>query len=585
MHAGEAHTKPVTRRTIERVQPPARSADGVIVAPEDCRGSFGDAIVVQGSLVVVGAPKAGAAGKAWVYDAEHLDRAPICLLPPPGTQGERFGASVSVSPAMDRIVVGAPFAEVEGVSEMGRLYCWHREGDTWKFERAFTDPDPAKGPERLGRAVIIDGDCIFAGAPNATMELRDDVEVPVKAQKSGDPLEGPDTGTPTRTESRLRGHFEHEGAVLIWQRDAQGGWRGPQYALLPRGRPGARFGTTLARHSISGEDLLAVGAPPQRTKQGFQGGTVSLFLRRQGSPWRGNAQVVIAPRHAEPSDFFGGSVAMGDNILVVGMAQANLDVAVDAGEVSIFQQDVSTRYWNEGIPSLTSPMVEIGSNFGASVAMMGQAVLVGQPGSTRTDGTGRAFVFRKLGEGGTEANGTKAEQPWKPIAELVPPAFLKAQAFGATMAAGDDWVAVSARGDSVPGCVTLFRIDRNASGVATPSAPPAEAPKADAAPQEPASPATEPAKPAEPAPEPAPAQPAAPARDAALTPTAPGALQAGGNRPPPLPTKAEPASPYEMPPETRPANPGAAGAPKREAPKEPPESPYETPPETPGTKP
>jgi len=601
MHAGEAHTKPIVHRPIARMQPPPRNADGVIVAPEDCRGSFGDAIAVRGSLVVVGAPKAGDAGKAWVYDAEHLDRAPICLLPPPGVQAERFGAAVSISPAMDRIVVGAPFAEVEGVAEMGRLYGWRREGDTWKFERAFVDPDPSKGPERLGRSVIIDGECIYAGAPNASMELRDDIEVPVKAGKSGDPLEGPDTPTATRTESRLRGRFEREGAVLIWQRDANGAWQGPLYALLPRGRPGARFGSTLARHSLSGEDLLAVGAPPQRTKQGFEGGTVSLFLRRQGSPWRSNAQVVLAPQKAEPSDFFGGSIAMGDNILVVGMAQANLPVAVDAGEVAIFQQDVSTRYWNEGLPSLSSPMEETGSNFGNAVAMMGQVLVVGQPGATRPDGTGRAFVFRKLGEDAPTANGQTPEQPWKPIAELVAPAFLKSQAFGTTMAAGDDWVAVSARSESVSGCVTLFRIDRAASGVTTPApataTPPAaiearkmEAPAAAepvAAKSEPAQPVTEtPAAKPEPVAEPAPTTPAAPARDAALTPTAPGALQAGGARPGPLPTKAEPASLYETPPETRPAKDGAVKSPnKGSEPAPPSESPYETPPETPGTKP
>ena len=592
MYAGEPHTSAVKRRTIERVQPPARQASGAIVAPEDCRGSFGDSVAVQGSLVVVGAPKAGDAGKAWIYDAEHLDRAPICLLPPAGVQGERFGAAVSITPAMDRIVVGAPFAEVDGVAEMGRLYAWRREGETWKFERAFVDPDPAKGPARLGRSVIIDDSCVYAGAPNASMELRDEVEVPVNRTRSDDPLD--DDGRSVRTESRLRGRFEREGAVLIWQRDASGAWSGPQYALLPRGRPGARFGTTLARHSLGGEDLLAVGAPPQRTKVGMEGGTVSVFVRRQGSPWRGNAQLLIAPQRAEPSDFFGGSIAMGDNILVVGMGQANLDVAVDAGEVAIFQQDVSTRYWNEGIPSLASPMVETGTRFGSSVAMMGQAVLAGQPLATRPDGTGRAFLFRKLGEGSSGSDPSKAEQPWKPIAELVPPPFLNARGFGSAMAAGDDWVAVGASGDGGPGCVTLYRIDRNASGV-TATASVAERSPTQATSNEPANEstrnpetqATTPSTPSVAPSTPAPSAPTAPARDGALAPTAPGTLTPGaGNRTAPLPTQAEPARLYETPPET-PSPKGAAepAPPKREAPAQPPSNPYETPPETPGTKP
>jgi hypothetical protein len=594
-YAGEARTPGVTRRTAVRVELPPRNADGAIIEPEDCKGSFGDSIAIQGSLVVVGAPKAGVAGKAWVYDAERLDRPPVCLLPPPGVSGERFGASVSISPGLDRIVIGAPFAEVDGIAEMGRVYCWRRAGDTWAFERAFTDTDAAKGPERLGRSVIIDGEYIYAGAPHASMELRDEVQVPDPSARSDDPLDDAGAGTPVRTTTRLRGRFDREGAVLIWRLGSNGVWAGPRYALLPRGRSGARFGSSLARLSQSGEEVLAVGAPPQRTKQGFEGGTVSLFLRRKEAPWRSNAQYLLAPDGAEPADFFGGSLALGPpGLLIVGMAQANIEVAVDAGEVAIFQRNPVTRDWKESDRSLRSPMPAVGNAFGTSVAVVGRLVLVGEPRSERDDGTGRAFVFAKIELESKDSSDPPEDRKfeWRAIAELVAPSFLKARGHGTSLAASDDWVAVGASGEESAGCVTLFRIDRAASEVTTPlpAAPTNAAPSPAEAPAPVDAETRTPAATAEPAPTPPtrPASPPAPtsSRSAGLDPTTPGSLQQGATRPPPLPTQAEPASLFETPPETGPARtdgakPSVAPPPTTSRPGEP----YETPPETPGTKP
>ena len=614
MYAGEARTASVTRRTFQPVQPPPRGAVGAIIEPEDCRGSFGEAIAVRGSLIAIGAPRAGDAGKVWLHDADRLDQPPVCLMPPPGVQGEAFGMAVAISPNLDRIVVGAPMAEVDGVPQSGRLYLWKRDGNRWRFERAFTDPDPERGTrrpdpahpgktslvgERLGRSVVLDGTSVIAGAPHATMELRDEVQDTKPPRRTGDALD--DTDSPTvETNSRRRGLFEFEGAVLIWDLGESGDWVGPQYALLPRGRPAARFGTALARLTLSGEDLLAVSAPPQRTKMGFEGGTVSLFMRRTGTAWRSEAQVLIAPTSAEPSDFFGDSIALGDNLLAVGMWQGNLNFAVDAGKVAVFQRDVETRYWKENEAPLSSPAAQMGSGFGTSVASMGRLLLAGQPGATREGGSGRAFVFSKV-EVQPESEPRKPTdpkpQPWQPIAELVPPPFVTAQGFGSRLAAGDDWVAVGAHGQGAPASVTLFRVDRTASGIvdapapaipAPPPEPPVPSPEASAA----ASPAETPAKTAEPAPTTMdatskPTEPIAPpVRTTPLAPPANEPLRPGTNsRPSALPTSAEPASLYEIPPETPTAPKGTSGATPAAKPETPPERPYETPPETPGTKP
>lgn len=460
-HAGEARRSELRRQAIATVQPPERMADAVVFAPVACHGSFGEAVAIATDLLVVGAPQAEGEGRAWVYDTRHLD-APPCMLQPPKAAGhQRFGASVAVSASGEWIAIGAPHAEVDGARQAGAVYLWHRDAGAWTLDHVFTDPDADTANEHLGAAVAVQDDCVIAGAPQASMRVTTVTLEPDRRRpappRPGEPERPPPSGEPREVE-RVSGVFEREGAVLSWNRGADGAWGDPTVSLLLQGRQGAGFGSTI---SLDGNQA-AVGAPVQRTRYGDQGGTVSIYFRREGMPWRRNATAVIAPSTAEPLDQFGAAIACAPRLVVVGLPNANLKLAPDAGRVAVYRQNLESRVWveewwsQEGWDSqilLQSPAPETGSEFGRAVAVSGRQVVVGQPNTAHGGNSGRVFVFEKR-------DGRDPEHPttWQVAEEWVAPAFARVQRFGAAMDGTDAWVAVAAPGgERATGCVVLYR--------------------------------------------------------------------------------------------------------------------------------
>lgn len=238
----------------------------------------------------------------------------------------------------------------------------------------------------------------------------------------------------------------------------------------------ARFGTAIAHDGAQ----TVVSAPPQMTKYGVEGGTISVFIRRPGAPWRANANAVIAPEEAEASDLFGSAIASGPGLVVSGIPNANTPLAVDAGRVLVFQQNVATRLWLESAP-IESPAPEVGSNFGKSVAVLGELVLAGQPSASRAGGSGTVFAFQKR-SASAQADETTIEQldeialrsrlgkgvrrgtAWRAIEEWAAPTIAPTRSFGQTIASSKAWVAVGAPGSKEqPGHVVLFRASAPAS--------------------------------------------------------------------------------------------------------------------------
>lgn len=519
-YAGEAMQKPVVRPTLPRATLPMRAARAVITEPEPCRGTFAKAVACSQSTVVVGAPQAGPSGKVWVYDAERLDAAPICLLPPPEATDWRFGSAVAISPSADRIVVGSPRAPFGGQREMGRVDMWRREGDRWTHERTFIDPDTSSEFQHLGAGVALDDECVIAGAPDASMTIFDNVlETRVRRPRPDPakpmPKEAPETEFETVETPTIRQHFIREGAVLVWQRASDGAWAGPEYSFLTRGRPMARFGAVIAQ---AGTQTI-VSAPPQMTKYGLEGGTISVFIRRPSARWRPAANAVIAPQEAEASDLFGSAIATAPGLAVAGIPNANTPLALDTGRVLVFQQNVASRLWLQSAP-LESPAPEVGSNFGKAVAVWGDLIVIGQPEASMRDGSGTVFAFRKGdatdATGARDINNLTLDEramatrlgrlpprgiQWQAAEEWSAPPVAPMRGFGETIAASEAWVAVGAPGTKdEKGHVVLF----HRSGV------PVEPPKP-VVETAPSAPTPEPPVPSKPrTPEPAPAAPERP---------------------------------------------------------------------------
>jgi hypothetical protein len=156
------------------------------------------------------------------------------------------------------------------------------------------------------------------------------------------------------------------------------------------------FGTSGAAVSIEG-DTAVVGEP------GANGipyivnndGAVHVFVR-SGTGWTRQAR--LRASDAESDDNFGASVCLSGDLLAVGAPHGNPNFyyAPDSGAVYVFSRNGTT--WSE-VAKVAPLHPTVFGNFGRSLALEGDTLLVGDPntGTTAFSDEGAAFVFVREG--------------------------------------------------------------------------------------------------------------------------------------------------------------------------------------------
>lgn len=191
----------------------------------------------------------------------------------------------------------------------------------------------------------------------------------------------------------------------------------------------ACFGAALAAR---GDELL-VGAPYDGSFD--VAGRVFLY-RHDGAGW--TVEVATA-RAADPD--FGAAVALGDGVAVVG----------GASPVHVWER-ASDAAWGSAA-SLTPPSEGAYTRFGASVAVDGTTIAVGQPGRPEVEAPhdGAVCLFERTGEG------------WRASARVVADGGAERVGFGAAVDLAGDTLLVGAGGydwGSGGGAHVFTRADR-----------------------------------------------------------------------------------------------------------------------------
>jgi hypothetical protein len=125
-------------------------------------------------------------------------------------------------------------------------------------------------------------------------------------------------------------------------------------------------------------------------------GTAYIF-QCNGSTW--SETQIIAPADGATSDWFGRSVSLEGNTLAVGAPQDD-DAGAESGSVYIFTYNGSA--WTQQA-KLTASDGSSGDNFGQSVALSGDSVIVGAPfNDDAGSSSGSAYVFTRSGTVWTE---------------------------------------------------------------------------------------------------------------------------------------------------------------------------------------
>lgn len=176
------------------------------------------------------------------------------------------------------------------------------------------------------------------------------------------------------------------GKVYVYEKSSSGEWMRAGVLTASDGAEGDNFGGSIA---LSGSTAV-IGA----YKDDGERGAAYVFEKNSSGQWTQAQKLTAGDR--DPSDSFGGSVAISGGSIIVGADEYDFNRDHGAGAAYMFEKN-SSGAWTQ-IQKLTARDAATNDYFGGSVAISGDIALIG---AMRDDSrTGSVYVFEKnsLGE-------------------------------------------------------------------------------------------------------------------------------------------------------------------------------------------
>jgi len=357
--------------------------------------------------------------------------------------GDWFGYHVSISG--DYAIIGASYEDEDEIggdsmSNAGAAYMIERDSQgIWQHVQKIVASDRER-IDNFGRSVSISGNYAIVGA-HQTSENEFGLDSVILA-----------------------------GGAYIFLRDSSGSWNQIQKIVSADREAGDQFGRPVAidgDYAIIGaywEDEDAAGGNTLATA-----GSAYIFEKDSNGTWL-QVQKIVAPDRAV-GDRFAESVAISGNYAIAGTYHEQEDTSgsnsmVNAGSCYIFERD-SIGQWSF-VQKLVASDRGVDDNFGQSVAISGNYVLVGAPdddedamgGNTMND-AGSSYIFERDGNG-----------DWHEVQKLVGGDRGGNDAFGEGVSIDGDMVLIGAAFDnkdsagmgSLPGAGSAYVFKRDSIG-------------------------------------------------------------------------------------------------------------------------
>jgi len=363
----------------------------------------------------------------------------------PGETGDAFGASVVISG--DYAIIGAPFEGSNSINDpsnntsaySGAAYIFktNDSGETWT-QMAYLKPSTVVANARFGRAVAISGDYAIVGAYAHNSVINS------------------------------------EGAAYIFKRDSGAEtWDQKAYLMAQSPSQSDYFGRSVAMDG----DYVIIGAPWEDSnditdqtinqtvgEDGYNSGAAYIFKKNSGAEtW--SQQAFLKADTPSETDYFGHSVSMSGDYVIVGAYGDGGSSADKYGAAYIFKRDSGAETWAQK-DSLTASTPGAQDAFGTSVSINGDYAIIGAPSEESNSinvpannglpDSGAAYIFKR--DSGAETWGQKA--------------YLKASTpgesyeFGQSVSINGDYVVVGERKESTSGYTSgaayIFKRDSGA---------------------------------------------------------------------------------------------------------------------------
>lgn len=369
---------------------------------------FGWAVALSHDVALVGALRDDAPnalqGSAYVFTRSGTTWTQQAQLTADEGEGyEEFGISVALDG--DTALVGAWLDDIGANRNQGSANVFARSGSVWTQQATLT-PGDAEEYDNFGWSVAIAGDTALVGA------MGDDVGV-----------------------------NSNQGSAYVFTRSGTN-WTQQAKLTADDGVASDFFGVAVA---LSNNTAL-VGMWEGGSRVTSSPGAVYVFTR-SGVTWSQQAKLTAADGAA--GDEFGTSVALDGDVALVGAYSDDIAANSDQGSTYVFIRNGTT--WTQQA-KLTSDDGASGDRFGASIALDGDAVLVGAHRDdigTNSDQGSAYFITR---------NGTT----WTQQAKLTVNDGASGDNFGVSVALSGDEAVVGAYGadigaNSNQGAAYVFR--------------------------------------------------------------------------------------------------------------------------------
>jgi len=277
----------------------------------------------------------------------HLEKAKF--FPPDGNANDSFGISVAIDG--NTAVVGAYQNDSNG-SDCGAAYVYEFTGSQWIEKQKLVSSDGSAN-DQFGRSVAIEGNSIVVGS------------------YYGDSNE-PNTGS-AYVFSRL-------GSV----------WTQQQKLIAPDAATNDRFGCSVAIDN----NTIVIGA----YRRNIYTGCAYVFTRTS-SNW--SFQQKLTASDAETGDYFGYSVAIDNNTIIIGVPYDDYSGLDYTGSAYLYKKQDTTWLEQDILRASDSSQM---AHFGNSVAIDGNWAVIGayECNIENTNTAGAAYVFANTDAGWVE---------------------------------------------------------------------------------------------------------------------------------------------------------------------------------------
>ena len=444
-------TKPATGWTTTNAAAKLTAFDGARL------DEFGYSVAVDGDTVVVGAPREDAngesSGSAYVFTKPATGWTTTStaakLTASDGAADDRLGAWGSVAVDGDTVVLGA-YRDDDNGENSGSIYLFTKPasgGWVTATETVKLTASEGAANDRFGSSVAVDGDTVVVGAPGDDDNGSSSGSVYVYYEVSDwtavlDSGSG-DTNATSYTVTGLTSGAAYdfriravnafaEGAAsdivtvnveppakptglaaaagdtqasLTWDDPSNSSITGYEYLQAQAAKLTASDGTANAYfgNSVAVDgDTMVVGAYKD-VNDGVASGSVYVFTRQSGV-WSEVAKLTASDGAA--GDNFGESVAVDGDTVVVG-ARYDDDKGSKSGSAYVFMKPATGWTTTSTAAKLTASDGAVDGLFGMSVVVDGDTVLVGSPGDVGYSGS--AYVFTKPAAGWTTTSSFAAK--------------------------------------------------------------------------------------------------------------------------------------------------------------------------------